>query len=71
MVLSRTDLPLRLLRRGKVRDVYVSTSLLRELNGTGGRLHRLDPPGGDVTATWDPAQVLMVVNWLHSGLPKT
>lgn len=39
---------------GRVRDVYVSTTGLRELNIKGGRLHRLDPATGKVTASWNP-----------------
>ena len=40
--------------RERVRDIYTTSTMLRNLNGKGGKLHRLEPATGDVTATWDP-----------------
>lgn len=40
---------------GRVRDVWVSTTIARLSNGVGGKLHRLEPRTGRVTASWDPA----------------
>lgn len=39
---------------GRVRDVWVSTSPLREHNKGGGALHRLDPGTGKALQTWRP-----------------
>jgi outer membrane protein assembly factor BamB len=41
-------------RDGRVADLWVTTTMLRELNGLGGKLLRLDPASGRVAATWDP-----------------
>lgn len=41
-------------KNGHVQDVYMSTSLVRNFNGIGGKLHRLAPDTGKSTAIWNP-----------------
>ena len=43
-------------QRGKLRDVYVSTTTLRNVNSPAGRMVRLDPATGKQTAVWNPAE---------------
>ncbi len=40
---------------GRVKDVWISTTPLRDHNKAGGALHRLDPKTGKVLQTWRPA----------------
>lgn len=39
---------------GEVRDVFVSSTIIRASNSPGGMLHRLDPASGKITSSWDP-----------------
>ena len=37
-----------------VEHLYISTTIIRNFNTVGGRLHRMDPSTGKITATWNP-----------------
>jgi outer membrane protein assembly factor BamB len=37
-----------------VQDVFMSTTIMKNLNTAGGQLHRLDPATGRITSSWDP-----------------
>ncbi len=41
---------------GKVKDVYVSTTILRYSNSPGGSLHRINPANGSILRTWHPTE---------------
>ena len=41
---------------GKVQDLYISTTIVRDSNSPGGCLHRLDPQTGKVLTTWLPSE---------------